>query len=237
MGLLDTVLWPMKKIILFVPFLFLGCGATPGPDKSISGAILGAGWGAGAGAVIGNQVNSSGPGIGIGAGLGAAEGLLTGAALDLEESSQLQARREIRALKTHVKMNEDQLSDLRAELNSRGRMLAATPSGTTIFFDPKLASVRTGSAEELEHLADSIKLDYKIREVQIIGHSDDTGSKEQNESLSLARAKTVQSILTAHGVSADHISIKAVSTSEPIATNRSEAGRQLNRRVEIVLVR
>lgn len=227
----------MKKILFFIQFLFLGCGATPGPDKTLSGAILGAGWGAGAGAVVGNQVNSSGPGIAVGAGLGAAEGMLSGAGLDLEESSQLQARREIRALRTHVKMNEEQLSDLRDELNSRGRMLAATPSGTTIFFDPKLASVRTGSAEELEHLADSIKLDYQIREIQIIGHSDDSGSKEQNESLSVARAKTVQNILVAQGVSADRISVKGVSSSEPIATNQSEVGRQLNRRVEIVLIR
>ena len=230
----------MKKILFFSLTLFiglLGCGATPGPDKTLSGAILGAGWGAGAGAVIGNQVNSSGPGIAVGAGLGAAEGMISGAGLDLEESSQLQARRDIRALKSHVQLNEEQLYDLRDELNSRGRMLAATPSGTTIFFDPKLASIRTGSAKELERLAGSIKQDYQIREVQIIGHSDDSGSKEENEKLSLARAKTVQNVLVAQGVSADVITTSGVSASEPIATNHSEAGRQLNRRVEIVLLR
>jgi len=230
----------MRKILLFsstVLIGLLGCGATPGPDKTVSGAILGAGWGAGAGAVVGNQVNSSGPGIAIGAGLGAADGMLTGAGLDLEESSQLQARRDIRALKTHMQLNEEQLFDLRDELNSRGRLLAATPSGTTIFFDPKLASIRTGSAEELERLAESIKQDYQVREVQIIGHSDDTGTKAQNEELSIARAKTVQNVLISQGVSADRITIQGVSASEPIATNRSEAGRQLNRRVEIVLIR
>jgi len=230
----------MNKILIFSSTLVFGlisCGATPGPDKAISGAILGAGWGAGAGAIIGNQVETSGPGIAVGAGIGAAAGLMTGAGLDLEESSQLQARREIRVLKSHVQLNEEQLADLRDELNSRGRLLAATPSGTTIFFDPKLASIRTGSAEELEHLSQAIKQDYKIRQVLIIGHSDDSGSKDENEKLSLARAKTVQNVLVAQGVSADGIKVSGVSATEPIATNRSEAGRQLNRRVEIVLVR
>ena len=70
------------------------CGATAGPDKSITGAILGAGWGAGAGAVIGNQSGAAGAGAGVGAGIGAASGLLTGAGLDFAESTELEQRRE-----------------------------------------------------------------------------------------------------------------------------------------------
>jgi len=229
----------MSKTLMIIggALFFFGCGATPGPDKSISGAILGAGWGAGAGAVIGNQTDSLGPGAAVGAGIGAAGGLVSGIGLDLEESSQLKNRRQIRALRSQVQLNEEELLVLRDELNSRGRMLAHVPSGTTIFFDPKLAAVRTGSAKELERLAESIKQDYHIRKVEIYGHSDDSGSKEENEQLSLSRAKSVQSFLAAQGVPLDQTSISAVSSLEPIASNSKESGRQLNRRVEIVLVR
>ena len=45
----------------------VSCYPTPGPDKSVAGAVLGAGWGAGAGAVVGNQVGHVGPGAAIGA--------------------------------------------------------------------------------------------------------------------------------------------------------------------------
>jgi len=226
------------RIVYFLGALALSsCGATPGPDKAMSGTILGAGWGAGAGAVIGNQTDSLGPGAAVGAGVGAVSGMISGIGLDLEESSQLKARRDIRALRTQVQLNEAELFDLRDELNSRGRLLAHTPSGTTIYFDPKLASLRTGSAKELENLAEAIKHDYHIRRIEIFGHSDDSGSKDENEQLSLSRAKSVQGFLAAHGVSLDQITISAVSSLEPVASNTRESGRQLNRRVEIVLVR
>jgi outer membrane protein OmpA-like peptidoglycan-associated protein len=126
---------------------------------------------------------------------------------------------------------------LRDELNSRGRLLAENPSGLTVFFDPKLSSIRTGSAKELERLGQAIKFDYRVRSIKIIGHSDDTGSKEENEKLSVSRAKTIESFLIAQGISTDQITVEGVSSAEPVATNKSEAGRQLNRRVEIYLIR
>ena len=227
----------MRKILTALVLIQTGCAATPGPDKAISGAILGAGWGAGAGAVIGNQTNSLGPGAAVGAGIGAGAGLIAGGSLDIEESSQLQARRDLRALRSQVQLNEDELSELREQLNSRGHMLANVPSGTTVYFDPKLAALRTGSAKDLERLAELIKQDYRVRRIEIFGHSDDSGSKEENEKLSLSRATAVQSFLSGQGIPLEQIKVIAKSSSEPLATNRSEAGRQLNRRVEIVLVR
>lgn len=223
--------------LVFFSVALSACAPTPGPDKAIAGAILGAGWGAGAGAVIGNQTNATGPGVAIGAGFGAADGLLTGAALDLEESAQLQSRRELRALKQRVALNEEYLLNLRGELEGGGRVLTSFPANTDIFFDPNLAALRLGSAKELERLADAIKRDYLVRRIDIYGHSDDTGTKDENEKLSVARARAVQGFLSNQGISTDITRVYGVASAEPRASNRSEAGRQLNRRVEIVLVR
>jgi len=228
---------PLRFSALVLLSLQLGCGATPGPDKAISGAILGAGWGAGAGAIMGNQLNTTGPGAAVGAGIGATAGLLAGAGLDIEESSQLQTRRELNRLRARAAMNEDHLIGIREELNGGGRVISMAPSSLTLYFDPSLAALRTGSAKELERLADSIKRDPLIRKIEIFGHSDDTGSKEDNEKISLARARTVQGLLIAHGLSSDLIKASGLSTTEPKASNRTEAGRQLNRRVDVVVTR
>lgn len=226
-----------KITFTFVTILLVSCAPTPGPDKTIGGAVLGAGWGAGTGAIIGNQTNSTGPGAAVGAGVGAASGMLIGAGFDIQESSQLQTRRELNVMRARVAMNEDNLVQLRNEFNGGGRVLSVVPSGVTIFFDSNLAGIRVGSAKELERLADSLKHDPMVRRIEIYGHSDDTGSREENEKLSLARANTVREILAAHGISDDQMKIFGISTLEPKASNRTEAGRQLNRRVEILLIR
>jgi outer membrane protein OmpA-like peptidoglycan-associated protein len=228
----------MARYSTFLPLLLLcSCAPTPGPDKAISGALLGAGWGAGSGAIVGNQLNTTGPGIAVGAGLGAAAGALTGIGFDIEEGHHLQTRRELNHLKARVALNERELQALQDQFNGRGRMLTHLPSGLTIYFDPGLAALRAGSAKELERLAQSLKLDPQLRRVEIYGHSDDTGSKDQNEELAKARARAVESLLVAHGLSADQLKSVGMSSSEPKATNQSEVGRQLNRRVEIVVVR
>jgi len=213
------------------------CAPTPGPDKVIAGTILGAGWGAGSGAIIGNQINNTGAGVAVGAGLGAAAGMLVGAGLDVEEGSQLKTRRQIYALRAHVAQSEENLLAIRESLLGGGRLLAHLPSSITIYFDPRLAALRTGSAKELERLAESIKRDPLVRRIEIFGHSDDTGTKEDNEKLSLARARTVESFLAEHGISLDQMKSSGLAAAEPKTTNRTDAGRQLNRRVEIVLLR
>lgn len=213
------------------------CAPTPGPDKTIAGALLGAGWGAGTGGIIGNQLNTTGPGMAVGAGFGAAAGALTGMGIDIDEGHQLQTRRELNHLRARAALNERELATLQDQFNARGRMLTHLPSGLTIYFDPGLAALRSGSAKELERLAQSLKLDPLLRKVEIFGHSDDTGSKEKNEELAKARARAVEGLLVAHGLSADQIKSIGMSSDEPKATNQSEVGRQLNRRVEIVVVR
>lgn len=231
----------MKSIlkVFFLPLLLplAGCYPTPGPDKSASGALLGAAWGAGTGAIIGNQVGGMGTGALIGMGFGAGAGLLTGIGLDTAEGEELAQQRELDAVRLEVQANRHNLAMLQNQFDNYGKVPAATPSSLDIFFDPDRASLRLGSAAELERFAKAVKYDSRLREIQIHGHSDDTGNADRNQKLSEARARTVQTFLAEHGISLDTIKVVPHSASQPLAANDSEAGRQLNRRVEVVLFR
>lgn len=216
--------------------VIVGCYPTPGPDKTVAGALLGAGWGAGAGAVVGNQLNDTGPGAALGAAFGAAQGVLVGAGLDVAEGNELQAHRELEALKVQAALNNSELLNLQDRLDSMGRKLRPTNVGFDVYFDPSRASLRLGSATQLERFADAVKLNPYVREIQLHGHSDDLGKGEENQRLSELRTRTVQTFLIAHGISSDRIRVFGHGAGQPRATNSSESGRQLNRRVEIVVV-
>ena len=215
----------------------VGCHPTPGPDKSAIGAVLGAGWGAGAGAVIGNQVGAAGPGAAIGAGFGAVSGLLTGIGLDVSEGTELAMQRELDALKVQVAANQRSLMSLQYSLDDRERRLSKSSFSGTVFFDDNRASLRSGSVAQLQRLANVVKQNPYIGAIELHGHSDDTGSRERNDRLSEARARSVASFLGQHGISLNNVSIFSHGARRPLASNENESGRQLNRRVEVVLLR
>ncbi len=226
----------LTSSIFVATFLALGgCHPVAGPDKTVAGALLGAGWGVGAGAIIGNQVDHSGAGMAIGGGFGAVSGMLTGIGLDLEEQTELEQQRELDALKVQVNSNQRTLAMLQAHLDDRDLGLSHTQLSSQVFFDENRASLRSGSIAQLERTADYIKSNPYIGRVELHGHADNLATVEANKSLSEARARSVATFLANRGVSLDRIELVPHGAEQPLATNESEAGRQLNRRVEIVL--
>lgn len=73
-------------------------------------------------------------------------------------------------------------------------------------------------------------------QIRIDGHTDSRGSQERNRELSLERAEAVATHLALQGVSTQRISVKGFGESRPVESNRTEAGRLRNRRIEIVLL-
>lgn len=213
-----------------------GCTSVPGPDKSAAGAVLGAAWGAGAGAVIGNQMNDRGPGAALGAGFGAASGLMTGVGLDVAEGTQLQQQREIDALEAQIADSQQGIRALQDRMDRHGAPPRPVPS-VKIYFDVDRASLRIGAVGELQRFAQSVKRDASLRFVEIRGHSDESGAADRNLRLSEARARSVQNVLAQQGISLDQIRVTAYGANEPVATNATEEGKQLNRRVEVLVVR
>ena len=81
---------------------------------------------------------------------------------------------------------------------------------------------------------DTLKKDWDRIPVVLIGHTDDTGSDTANATISEQRARAVAEVFRASGVSADRIYYQGAGSSLPIGDNRTDEGRALNRRVEVV---
>lgn len=100
-----------------------------------------------------------------------------------------------------------------------------------VFFDYAKAKLRPESSAELNRL---IKLlnEYPSVRIEISGHTDNRGSLKTNTTLSGARAKAVVDYLSGNGIDADRLEYKGYAYFQPVATNDTDDGRQLNRRVE-----
>ncbi|MEP6606771.1 MAG: OmpA family protein, partial [Nitrosospira sp.] len=87
---------------------------------------------------------------------------------------------------------------------------------------------------EVQKLADALKQNPQ-RTVFIEGFTDSTGTENRNQELSEQRAMAVRDTLLGMGVASNRITTSGYGKSFPVASNNTEAGRQLNRRVEIII--
>jgi outer membrane protein OmpA-like peptidoglycan-associated protein len=102
-----------------------------------------------------------------------------------------------------------------------------------VLFDTGQATLKPGADRALDRLAQFLK-DSSGTRVVIEGHTDSVGSDDYNLALSERRAQSVAAALSARGVPADRIDSKGLGKAYPVASNDTQAGRQQNRRVEIV---
>lgn len=111
-------------------------------------------------------------------------------------------------------------------------------SGDTLF-DTGSADIKAGSVASLKRFVDMVKNNGsgKLREVQIVGHTDNTGSEAINRKLSLDRAIAVRNFLIANGVNSAIVSAQGVASTQPIASNNTVEGRAENRRVTLTVKR
>ena len=104
-----------------------------------------------------------------------------------------------------------------------------------ILFELNSATLQAESAEALQVMADYLKANPS-QKVLIVGHTDNTGELEHNMTLSQKRSAQVAAELALkYGVESTQMTAVGVGMSSPVATNKSEEGRALNRRVELVL--
>lgn len=105
----------------------------------------------------------------------------------------------------------------------------------SIFFDPGKSLLRAESFPELGRLLDVLQNNPKIH-VEIAGHTDNIGEDGVNLKLSNERAKAVTTYLNYRGIAVDRITPQGYGKTKPVATNSTEEGRQLNRRVEFTIL-
>jgi outer membrane protein OmpA-like peptidoglycan-associated protein len=102
-----------------------------------------------------------------------------------------------------------------------------------ILFDLDKATLKQESEEQLHHIV-TLMLNYPDLKLEIQGHTDDQGKDDYNMNLSKNRAETVSSYLQLFGIDNKRLVTKGFGESKPIASNDSEEGRALNRRVELI---
>lgn len=124
---------------------------------------------------------------------------------------------------------EQELSELKAKKTDRGMVLTLGD----VLFDTGLATLKPGAYTTVDRLATVLK-EAPDRKVLIEGHTDSVGSDAYNQGLSERRAAAVQTALLERGVSSDQITAIGKGKSMPVASNDNAAGRQQNRRVEMV---
>ena len=79
--------------------------------------------------------------------------------------------------------------------------------------------------------------EYPEMMIEVHGHTDDLGSVEFNQELSLQRAQNVVAFLTNQGIDEKRMVYKGFDSTQPVADNVTEAGRSKNRRVEFYIIR
>jgi len=124
---------------------------------------------------------------------------------------------------------EAQLKDLNAKKTDRGVVVSL---GGVLFYTGQ-ARLLPAATHSLDQLAEAFKAD-PLRKASIEGYTDSVGNADYNLGLSSRRADAVMTALVAHGVPADRLHTQAFGEESPVASNDTAAGRQMNRRVEVV---
>lgn len=207
-----------KPLILATVSLFAlaACDPTLAPDER---QRTGAGVGVGAivGGLAGSQIGSGGPrNVILGAAAGAALGGAIGQSLD-------QQARDLRR-----SVNNESIS----VTNTGSELIVTMPQD--ILFAIDSAAVRPDLRRDLFAVADNLR-QYPDSTINIIGHTDNTGSAAYNQGLSERRAQSVANVLRDGGVSGNRIAAFGRGEDQPVATNLTAEGRAQNRRVEIII--
>ena len=200
--------------------MLAGCTTNPYTGESQAGkAGIYGGVGAVTGAVIGAATSSKkdrGKGALIGAAVGGAAGGGYGYYVDTQEAKLRQT-----------------LQGTGVQVQRNGNDLTLIMPGN-ITFASNSADISSSFYPTLNSLVLVFK-EFDKNGVNIVGHTDSTGSQQLNQSLSQRRAQSVANYLTANGVPGQRISAYGAGPNQPIASNATDAGRAQNRRVEINL--
>jgi outer membrane protein OmpA-like peptidoglycan-associated protein len=123
-----------------------------------------------------------------------------------------------------------ELDALKATPTPRGSLLTLGD----VLFDTGKAELKSGAGRKIDQLAQFL-VEHPERRVQVDGFTDSVGPDAYNEDLSQRRADAVKSALLSRGVTPSRIGTEGYGKAYPVASNDDSGGRQLNRRVEVVI--
>ena len=191
-------------------------GGVAGMNRAQTGALAGAAIGGILGATRDSDKNDQGRDAARGALIGAALGGGIGAILDRQQKSLQQS-----------------LNNPNIQVVNHGSYLSVTMPESTLFATDS-AAVGAQGQNDLYTIARNLQ-QYPDSTIQVVGHTDSTGSAAYNQDLSQRRAVAVATVLRENGVPGGRIAAYGRGEDQPIASNLTPEGRAKNRRVEIII--
>lgn len=150
--------------------------------------------------------------------------------LQAERQESARARSLAASMAGRAEELEQQVSDLQTEDTERGLVLTLG----SVLFETNKATLHTGSRRTVQKVAEFLN-QYPERKILIEGFTDSRGSDDYNQQLSEDRAQAVRELLVTNGVDSQRVQVEGYGEEYPVASNDNSAGRQQNRRVEIVI--
>ena len=155
---------------------------------------------------------------------------LSAAQADAEQSRLAAQQAETDRAAMRTKLSEQLNSILQTRDSARGLIV----SMSDVLFDTGKFSLKPGAREKLAKVA-GILLAYPGLNIEVGGYTDNVGGDAMNQTLSENRADSVRDYLVQEGVSINSVSAKGFGNTLPVASNDNSAGRQQNRRVELLV--
>jgi outer membrane protein OmpA-like peptidoglycan-associated protein len=202
------------------------------------GAGIGALGGAAAGGAIGAATGHPGAGAAIGGVLGLGAGALIGDQLQGQQNKQAEQQRALDQQRVELEKNRALIEELKKRnIEARETSRGVTVNLPSVNFEFDSADLTRGGQDKVDQIAGIIRREAPNRRISVEGHAsrESAAQEEYNQRLSERRANTVADALEREGVSSRNVSTRGLGTRSPIATNDTEAGRQQNRRVEVII--
>jgi outer membrane protein OmpA-like peptidoglycan-associated protein len=156
------------------------------------------------------------------------------AAQDADRQRQLAEQQRQQAEAERTKLRERLRQQLSLVLETQETARGLIVNINDVLFDFNKYTLKPEAREKMAKVA-GILLAYPGLKIQLEGHTDSIGSDEYNQKLSEERADTVRDYLTQQGVTASNLSAIGYGKANPVASNDTAAGRQKNRRVDMVV--
>lgn len=156
------------------------------------------------------------------------------AAAAAQQAASLADQQRQEAIRQKEAMRARLLAQLNQVLQTRDTARGLIVSMPDVLFDFNKYTLKPEARERLARIS-GIVLAYPDLKLEIDGYTDSIGSDEYNQTLSDKRAEAVRDYLTSSGVSASNVAARGLGKADPVADNSTAAGRQLNRRVEMIV--
>ena len=158
------------------------------------------------------------------------------------EAARLAAEAQALQAQTAIALSEREKAELRDQIRHQLNLILETRETarglivnlSDVLFDTASANLRPGAREKLAKIA-GVLLAHPGLTIEIDGHTDNIGDEDYNQRLSERRAEAVRSYLVREGIPPSTVTAMGLGESSPVVSNQTAAGRQQNRRVEVVV--